>query len=223
MGAARRWVLTLAVLVLIPTAAWAGRLFQWTDKKGQVHVTDNLWEVPADMRQRYLELIEEEARAKYTVAQIRDMKEAGDWPPLEFIRPKALKRTESDVNSLKLLADDAEIQRAMVDEYRFQWNTYYAERKSLTEEKATLEGALATAADNLLLLRQNEAATGVPPAWSKVPEFEKQVAALRARLAAVEAGIAALPAKEAQLWLGQRVFGGATADGGMGGFGPGAR
>ncbi len=223
MGAARRWVLALVVLVLLPTVAWAGRLFQWTDKKGQVHVTDNLWEVPSDTRQRYLELIEEEARAKYSVAQIRDMKEAGDWPPLEFIRPKALKRTDGDISGLKLLADDAEIQRAITDEYRFQWGTFYAERDRLKAEKTALDAAVATLSNGLLALRQHEAATGVPPAYSKVPEAEKELAKVREQLARVEAAIAALPAREAQLWMGQRSFGHPGEDGGLGGFGPGAR
>lgn len=218
---ARRWV--VALLLLVPALAWAGRLFQWTDKKGQVHVTDNLWEVPPEIRQRYLELIEEEARSKYTIAQIRDMKEAGDWPPLEFIRPKAFKKPDAEVNGLKLPGDDADLQRALADEYRFQWNSYYEERRALTDEKSSLETEVSSMTQGLDSLRQMEAATGVPPAYSKVPEAQKELAKKQARLDKVNAALAALPAREAQLWMGQRSYGHAGEDGGLGNFGPGSR
>ncbi|MBI5498570.1 MAG: hypothetical protein HY904_26450 [Deltaproteobacteria bacterium] len=209
MGTARLAALAVAAAtVLGPGPALAGRVFEWTDKAGTPHYTDNLWEVPAPMRVRYLELIEEEARRKYKPAEIRELKEAGDWPPLQLIRPPALrsKELETDAGRLKLLEDDRAVQRALQGDFRFQWNSYFDERRQLEEAVPARRNDVARAEQALLDARRDDQILGRPQAAWQAPGKEKDLTAARAQLAAAEAAQAALPDKERRLHLGERVY-----------------
>lgn len=213
------------VLVLMPALALAGRIFQWTDDKDAVHVTDNLWELPAPIRTRYLELIEEEARSKYSVQQIKEMKEAGNWPPLEFIRPKVLKSDKplTEWMGLKLLADDFETQRAIGEEYRFQWDRLRTDERQLTEGIAAQQQTIARLTDELERTRFNDMVNGVPEALKKTPAAQKTLDDARQELVRLQAELAAMPDRRRKLVFGERVYKHPGEDGGPSHFGAGLR
>jgi L-2-hydroxyglutarate oxidase LhgO len=213
--------LVLLGLLLLPVAAWAGRVFQWTDDKGHVHVTDNLWDLPPLVRDRYLAAIEEEARKKLTPAQIRQLKEDGNWPPLAMIRPPALKSSEElkEWMGFKLVGDDLDAFRAMNQEFRFQWESLRAEQQAAREALARAQEAVLVAEkavdqarmDDLVMGRLGEAATAL--------KAQKALAQARQQVVEAQARVAALPAKEAALLLGQRSYFHPGEDGGPAQFG----
>jgi hypothetical protein len=217
----RRLAICLPGLLLLPALALAGHVFQWTDERGQIHFTDNLWDVPEGPRRRYLEMVEEEARTKLTPQQIRDLKTAGNWPPLEFIRPRALKTEEQlkEWMGFRLVGSDLQLHRRITDEFRYQWDSFYEERKqaqqAITEAQATLqelEQQLDRARlDDMVMGRLGEAA--------QAQKVEKDVVGARAALQGATERVASLPAKENALLLGQRVFRHSGEDGGPGTFG----
>ncbi|MEW5853096.1 MAG: DUF4124 domain-containing protein [Myxococcota bacterium] len=211
--------LVLWALLLVPAVALAGRIYQWTDEKGQVRVTDNLWDLPADVRTRYLELIEEEARTKYTPKQIRELKEAGNWPPLALIRPPTLKnRAEAkEWMGFQIVGNDLDAYKQMSDEFRFQWDSLREEQKRLTQELAAAQQRVASAEQALTTARFEDMVHGRMGDAATVPKAEKDLEEARAALAQVQAAYAGLSTRERDLLLGNRVYTRPGEDGGPGG------
>lgn len=201
-----RWGALL--LCMVPTVALAGRVFQWTDKQGQVHATDNLWELPPEVRTRYLELIEEEAREKYSPQQIRDLKEAGNWPPLELIRPKSLANTAQakEWMGFKLLGTNLEARKAVAEEFRFQWDSLFADRKRLTEAIPRQEAAVAALTEEFLIARNNDGMLARTGETALAPAVAKRLEQAVRELDELRREQAALAAKERDLIMGVRAY-----------------
>jgi len=216
-----KWGLAILAVLLIPALAWAGRVFQWTDKEGQVHITDNIYELPAQVRDRYLQKIEDEARRKYTPEQIRELKEKGDWPPMELVRPPSLKQAETltEWMGFKIVGSDLEAQRSITDEFRFQWDGFFEERRQIDEGLRQGEALVTAAEEAVNKARLDDMVHGRTGDLAVLPKAEKALAAARAAVAMLKTAKAGLPAKEAALLGGKRAYFHAGEDGGPGSFG----
>lgn len=207
----------LLLVLLLPAVALAGRLFQWKDKEGTTHASDNLWDLPPALRTQYLELIEEAARKKYAPDQIRSMKERGEWPPSEFVRPTHLPTAAQDLSwtGFQVLGTSAQAQQAVAVDHQHQWGSFFQERKDLQQGVAQAEKDLPDLENDYLLSLQMDAAMGRQGDAAQAPAKAAALAEAKKKVSGLKEALVDLPRKELELLSGKSVYSAPNPDGGV--------
>jgi hypothetical protein len=79
--------LVLCVLLLASSTAWAGPIFRWVDARGDLHLTDELTEVPEPYQSMYRARLREREEAEKRAREAAAQASTGAAPATPSVRP----------------------------------------------------------------------------------------------------------------------------------------